>query len=251
MGRPWLRFGQPARVAGLAAVFPVGLRGSLRGLVPLARPFRSNGAWRWRYPALVMGRMLARDAELVIASHNPGKVAELTELFAPSVRSVRSAAELGLLEPEEPADSFVGNASIKALAASRAAGRPAVSDDSGLVVPVLGGAPGVRSARWAGPSRDFGAAMAAVWEALAGRDPRSSMVCALALAWPDGDVEAVEGRVEGVLVWPPRGALGFGYEPMFQPLGSDRTYGEMPRSEKHRDDPRARAFAALVAAAMD
>jgi XTP/dITP diphosphohydrolase len=192
-----------------------------------------------------MRRRLSREDELVLATHNAGKVAELAELFAPLVRVVRSAAELGLVEPEETEGSFVGNAALKARAAAQASGRPAVADDSGLVVPALDGAPGVLSARWAGPERDFAKAMAAVWEALAGHDPRAAMVTALALAWPDGHVEAFEGRVEGTLVWPPRGTLGFGYEPMFQPDGARRTYGEMPRLEKHADDPRARAFAAL------
>ena len=125
---------------------------------------------------------------------------------------------------------------------------PAIADDSGLVVPALGGAPGIFSARWAGLERDFATAMQRVHDELGARDRRASMVTALALAWPDGHVEAFEGSVEGELVWPPRGGLGFGYEPMFRPLGEARTYGEMLRAEKHANDPRARAFAALRAA---
>lgn len=185
---------------------------------------------------------LAPDALVVVASHNEGKVRELRALLAP--RTVRSAAELGLPEPEESGATFLDNAILKARAAAGASGQIAIADDSGLVVPALGGRPGVRSARWAG--RSFERAMARVHEALGARDRRASMVCALALAWPDGRIEACEGSVEGVLVWPPRGELGFGYEPMFAPDGSARTYGEMPREEKHRDDPRARAFARLA-----
>ncbi len=185
--------------------------------------------------------------ELVVASHNAGKVAEMRALFAPHVLVIRSASELGLAEPEEPAPSFGENASIKARAAALASGLPAVADDSGLVVPALGGAPGVRSARWAGSGRDFAQAMERVHRELGERDPSAEMVTALALAWPDGHTEVFEGRVSGRLVWPPRGTLGFGYEPIFVPGGAERTYGEMPRADKHRDDPRARAFAALQA----
>jgi XTP/dITP diphosphohydrolase len=179
--------------------------------------------------------------EVVLATHNEGKVRELAALLAP-LRTI-GARTLGLAEPEESGATFIENASIKARAAAIVSGRPAISDDSGLVVPALGGLPGVRSARWAG--RDFAKGMERVHRELGDRDRSAAMVCALALAWPDGHVEAFEGRVDGTLVWPPRGALGFGYEPMFAPLGSARTYGEMERAEKHLDDPRARAFAQL------
>ncbi len=190
-------------------------------------------------------RRLHRTDVLVVASHNEGKVSEIGALFAPYVRQVRSARELDLPAPEEPADTFTENAAIKALAAARVSGLAAVADDSGLAVPALGGAPGVRSARWAGPERDFARAMERVMRELGDRDRRASMITALALAWPDGHLEIAEGRVDGALVWPPRGHHGFGYEPMFQPEGEARTYGEMLREEKHADDPRARAFDVL------
>lgn len=196
-----------------------------------------------------MPRPLESDL-LIVASHNEGKVRELRELFAPYVRELRAAAELGLLEPDEPAATFAENAAWKARAAARAAGWPAVSDDSGLVVPALSGAPGVLSARWAGDERDFARAMERVQRELGERDRRAVMVTALVLAWPDGHAEVFEGRVDGVLVWPPRGDRGFGYEPMFVPDGAAITYGEMARPEKHADDPRARAFAALRAACL-
>ncbi len=195
-------------------------------------------------------RRSERGESWVIATHNAGKASEVAALLAPFELRLRFAADLGLAEPEETGDSFVANASLKARAAAAATGLAAVADDSGLVVPALGGAPGVRSARWAGPARDFGAAMASIHEALGDSDRAAQMVCALAVAWPDGHAEVFEGRVDGRLAWPPRGALGFGYEPMFVPDGSSRTYGEMPRDEKHRDDPRARAFALLAAAVL-
>jgi len=184
--------------------------------------------------------------DLVIASHNEGKVAEIALLLAPLGLRLTSARDRSLPEPEEGGATFVANVSIKALAAAWGTGVPAIADDSGLVVPALGGAPGVRSARWGGPARDFGAAMRKVHEALGTRARDAEMVAALAIAWPDGHVEAREGRVRGTLVWPPRGALVFGYEPMFLPDGETRTYGEMSRADKSRDDPRARAYAGLV-----
>ena len=187
----------------------------------------------------------ARIEELVIASHNEGKVREIAEPLGPIVTRTCSAAELDLPEPEETGLTFVENASLKARLAAERSGRAALADDSGLVVPALDGAPGVLSARWGGPERDFSVAMARVHDELGDRDPRAQMVCALAIAWPDGRIEAAEGRVDGTLVWPPRGELGFGYEPMFRPDGAPRTYGEMVRAEKHADDPRARAFAKL------
>lgn len=181
---------------------------------------------------------------LVVASHNPGKAREVADLFAPSGVEIQQAADLGLPEPDEDAGTFEGNAAIKAIAAARATGQPAVADDSGLVVAALGGDPGVRSKRWS-PTGDFAEAMRRVNDALGSRPRGAQMVCALALAWPDGHVETFEGRVDGTLVWPPRGDRGFGYEPIFRPVGETRTYGEMSRPEKFVDDPRARAFAAL------
>ncbi len=186
---------------------------------------------------------------LVVASHNLGKAREIAELFAPHGFHLPTARDLGLPEPAEDAETFVGNAAIKARAAATGSGHPAVADDSGLVVFALGGDPGVRSRRWS-PSSDYAEAMVRVHRALGDRPREAEMVCALALAWPDGRVESFEGRVRGDLVWPPRGELGFGYEPMFQPGGSARTYGEMPRAEKHVDDPRARAFARLRASIL-
>ena len=193
---------------------------------------------------LLIVRALSGE-ELVVASHNPGKVGELRALFASRVARVLSARELGLPEPEESGATFVDNALLKARAAAQASGHVAVADDSGLVVPALDGAPGVLSARWGGDAKDFALAMRRVHEALGDRDRSAAMVSALAIAWPDGEARAFEGRVEGVLVWPPRGG-GFGYEPMFAPEGSELTYGEMARADKLADDPRARAFAALL-----
>ena len=186
-------------------------------------------------------------SNLVIATHNRGKASEIADLVRPFGLRLSMAADLELPEPEEDGETFLANASLKARAAAEVSGEVAISDDSGLVVPALGGAPGVRSARWGGPERDYERAMRAIHEQLGDRDRAAFMVCALALGWPDGHVEAFEGRVPGVLVWPPRGELGFGYEPMFLPEGATRTYGEMPRPEKHADDPRARAFAQLTA----
>ena len=185
---------------------------------------------------------------LVIASHNSGKVREIRDLLEPFGAAVVSAAELGLDEPEETGPNFRANAEIKALAATVASGRPALADDSGLVVGVLGGAPGVYSARWAGRERDFGKAMALLEEKMTGHaDRRASFACALSLAWPDEHIETFEGFVHGHLVWPPRGQRGFGYDPIFVPDGFDVTFGEMEPAEKHKLSHRARAFAKLVA----
>lgn len=192
---------------------------------------------------------MLHERELIVASHNPGKAREVADLLATRGIRTRLAGELGLEEPAEDGDTFAANAAIKARAAALASGRPALADDSGLVVPALDGAPGVRSRRWS-PTGDFAEAMARVHAALGDRARDAEMVCALALAWPDGHVEVFEGRVHGELVWPPRGTLGFGYEPMFAPAGAARTYGETPRAEQHRDDPRARAFAKLAAACL-
>ena len=193
-------------------------------------------------PALAGGR-------LVIASHNRGKVVEIADLLAPLGVAVVSAADLGLDEPDETGDSFAANAELKALAAARAAGLPALADDSGLAVDALGGAPGIFSARWAGPGRDFAHAMAKVVAAM-GDDPerRAHFVCVLALAWPDGRCATFEGRVDGRIVWPPRGANGFGYDPIFEPEGEALTFGEMDPAAKHAISHRARAFARLLAA---
>ena len=185
---------------------------------------------------------------LVVANHNPGKVREIEELLRPRGFRPLSAAGLGLPEPEETGATFVENATIKALSAARAANLPALADDPGLVVPTLGGAPGIHSARWAGPERDFATAMRRVQSALADTpDRHAHFICALALAWPDGHVETFEGRVDGTLVWPPRGKRGFGYDPMFLPESGTLTFGEMEPAAKHAISHRARAFAQLVA----
>lgn len=189
---------------------------------------------------------------LVIASHNAGKVREIGELLAPSGVEVVSAGALGLPEPEETGETFIENAVLKAEAAARAAKLPALADDSGLAVHALGGRPGIHSARWAGPERDFKAAMARLEEALAGEADRTAhFACALALAWPDGHVETVEGTVHGRLVWPPRGGNGFGYDPMFVADGRDQTFGEMEPAAKHAISHRADAFRKLVAICFD
>ena len=193
-----------------------------------------------------MRRRFSGD-RLVIASHNPGKVKEIAELVRPFGVAVVSAGALGLPEPEETGSSFAENAALKARAAAAAAGLPALADDSGLVVPALDGAPGIYSARWAGPGKDFSVAMEKVEKALAGKDDRRAhFACALALAWPDSHVELFEGTVHGSLVWPPRGTRGFGYDPMFLADDRDETFGEMEPAEKHRISHRARAFRLLV-----
>ncbi len=191
-------------------------------------------------------RRFAGD-RLVIASHNKGKVREIADLLAAYVRAFPSAGDLGLPEPEETETTFVGNAALKARAAAAASSLPALADDSGLVVPALGGAPGIYSARWAGPEKDFAVAMRRVERELGDGDPSAHFVCALALAWPDGHVEAVEGNVYGRLVFPPRGDRGFGYDPIFIPDGHDITFAEMDPDDKHRMSHRADAFAQLVA----
>jgi XTP/dITP diphosphohydrolase len=192
------------------------------------------------------GRRFVGDT-LVIASHNQGKVREIAALLGGFVKHFPSAGDLDLPEPEETESSFAGNAALKARAAALGAGLPALADDSGLVVPALGGAPGIYSARWAGPDRDFGLAMRRVEAELGDKDPAAHFVCALALGWPDGHVEAVEGRVHGRLAFPPRGGRGFGYDPIFIPDGLDITFGEMDPDAKHRISHRADAFRRLVA----
>jgi len=186
-------------------------------------------------------------ARLVIASHNPGKVREIRELVLPFGVEVVSAGELGLPEPEETGDTFAANAALKARAAADAAGLPALADDSGLVVPALDGAPGIYSARWAGPSKDFSLAMQRVQTALGDNpDRRAAFVCVLAVAWPGDRLRDFEGQVDGSLVWPPRGDRGFGYDPMFLPAGGRLTFGEMAPDAKHAISHRAIAFRRLV-----
>lgn len=189
-----------------------------------------------------------QPGQLVLATHNPGKVVELAELLTPYGLDVVSAGDLGLAEPEETGLTFIANAELKALAAATASGLPALADDSGLCVDALGGAPGIYSARWAGESKDFTAAMAKVNTAMGQDGPRTAhFICALTLAWPDGHVESVEGRCDGRLVWPPRGDRGFGYDPMFVMDGKSRTFGEISRDEKEADNHRAQAFRRLRA----
>ena len=183
---------------------------------------------------------------LVIASHNPGKITEISALLAPFGVNTVSAGALGIPEPEETGDSFEANAALKAGAAAEVTGLTALADDSGLVVPALGGRPGVYSARWAGPAKDFRTAMERVHRELGDRDRSASFVAVLALAWPNGDAQLFRGEVEGRLVWPPRGDRGFGYDPMFVPANSMLTFGEIDPEQKHRISHRARAFAKLV-----
>ncbi len=186
--------------------------------------------------------------KLVIASHNAGKVREIADLLIPYDAEIVSAAELGLPEPEETGTTFTANAELKALAAARAAGLPALADDSGLAVAALDGRPGIHSARWAGPEKDFDLAMEKVWTELGDGDRRAHFACALALCWPDGGEETFEGTVYGTLVWPPRGDKGFGYDPMFIPDGHAITFGEFEHAEKHTISHRATAFRKLVQA---
>lgn len=202
--------------------------------------------------------------QLVIATHNPGKLAEMRELLARYGIDAVSAGELGLAEPDETGDCFRANARIKAVAAAAAAARPAFADDSGLVVDALNGAPGIYSARWAGETKDFVAAMTRIERLLqeggatTPQSRRAHFVSALCVAWPDGHVEEVEAEASGTLVWPPRGSTGFGYDPAFLPDGHQRTFGEMSSIEKHGLPPfglglshRARAFVKLAELCLD
>jgi len=189
--------------------------------------------------------------KLVIASHNPGKVREIGELLAPFGADVVSAGDLGLPEPVEDGVTFIANAEIKALAAAKASGHVALADDSGLCVHALNDEPGVYSARWAGPGKDFAVAMQKVEEALTAADAQdrsAHFACALTLAWPDGHVESFEGQVHGTMTWPARGDKGFGYDPTFIPDGFDTTFAEMQPQQKHAMSHRANAFKKLVAA---
>jgi len=214
-----------------------------------------------RPPSSVLRRSIT--GRLVIATHNPGKLAEMRELLAPYGIDAISAGELDLPEPDEDGMSFRDNARIKAEAAAKATGLPAFADDSGLVVDALDGAPGIHSARWAGPEKNFRRAMETIevklYErgATAPEKRKAHFVSALCVAWPDGHVEDFEARIDGTLVWPPRGDKGFGYDPMFLPDCHTRTFGEMSSDEKHGLPPRgkglshrARAFMKLAEACL-
>lgn len=193
-----------------------------------------------------MGRTFT-DLKLVLATHNKGKVAEISDLLKPYGVQVVSAGDLGLPEPEETETTFIGNATLKARAAAEACGLPCLADDSGLCVNGLNGQPGVYSANWAGPGKDFKPAMERVNRELGEESDRSAyFISVLVLAWPDGGIETTEGRVNGKLVWPPRGENGFGYDAMFMPDGETRTFGEMTMGEKKKYSHRAQAFAALI-----
>lgn len=198
--------------------------------------------------ACAMTPKLAPGQRLVVASHNEGKVREISALLAPLGVEAVAASTLGLAEPEETGVTFAENAALKAKAAARASGLWALADDSGLEVFALGGAPGIYSARWAGADKNFSGAMARVWRELDGRDPAARFVCVLALAQPGGGVECFEGEARGRVVWPPRGDKGFGYDPIFEPEGQARTFGEMTHEEKLPLTHRARAFEKFLAA---
>ena len=211
-------------------------------------------------------RKLKAGDRLVIASHNPGKLKEFAELLAPFDIETISAGQLDLPEPEETGVTFEENAVVKARAAAEASGLPALADDSGLEVEALDGAPGIYSARWGGPEKDFDAAMRRVHDEVVARSGwseaarRANFNATLALVWPDGEAHCFEGKVFGTLEWPPRGAGGFGYDPIFRPDGADKTFGEMTPDEKHGEDDkwgdgglshRSRACHAFVQAAVE
>lgn len=207
-------------------------------------------------------KQLTRGTRLVVASHNPGKAWEIHQLIAPYGLDAVSAGVLGLAEPEETEPTFHGNAKLKAVAAAKASGLPALADDSGLEVEALGGAPGIYSARWAGPGKDFGVAMKKVagelevrggWPApgMNGLGPRANFISVLCLAWPDGETQFFEGKVFGHLVWPPRGGNGFGYDPMFVADGETQTFGEMEPKQKYAISHRTRAFAKFKAECLE
>ena len=204
-----------------------------------------------------MTRKLQPGDRLVVASHNPGKVREIAELLAPCGVDIVSAADLGLPEPVEDGKTFTANAELEARAAADASGLPAIADDSGLEVAALDGAPGIYSARWAGPGKDFAFAMLRVENALeqAGAltpgTRRANFTCVLALAWPGGGCDTFEGKVFGSLVWPTKGERGFGYDPMFLPDGGTRTFGQMDPEAKHAISHRAKAFELFAAACLE
>lgn len=200
-----------------------------------------------------MSQRLTDHSRIIVASHNQGKVREIRDLLKPFGLETQSAAELGLPEPEETETTFAGNARLKALAAAKAANLPALSDDSGLDVTALGGAPGIYAARWAekpaceGGGRDFDMAMWHVHDQLTGKADRSArFICALCLAFPNGETTIYEGKVEGEIIWPPRGDKGFGYDPIFQALGDRLTFAQIEPSEKHAKSHRADAFAKFL-----
>lgn len=204
-----------------------------------------------------MASRIFDEKKLVIASHNPGKVREIGELLAPFQVEVVSAGELDLPEPVEDGETFIDNAKIKAIAAATASNLPALADDSGLCVHGLNNQPGVYSARWAGPTNDFGVAMQKVEQALTAAekndeqcevDRSAHFACALTLAWPDGYTESFEGQVQGTMAWPPTGNKGFGYDPIFVPDGHSQTFAEMEPEQKHAMSHRANAFKKLVEA---
>lgn len=192
-----------------------------------------------------------QPGKLVIASHNKGKIREIAELLGPYGIEPVSAADLDLPEPEETGNTFIDNAELKARLAADLSGLPALADDSGLCVDALEGKPGIFSARWAGEGKDFAVAMERVHQEMLAQNPEAGrdahFICALSVGWPDGHLESFEGRVDGTLVWPPRGDHGFGYDPMFQPIGHDVTFGEMNPADKHAMSHRADAFRKLVA----
>lgn len=207
-------------------------------------------------------KQLEPGSRLVVASHNPGKVWEINQLIARYGLDAVSAGELGLAEPEETETTFEGNAKLKAIAAAEGSGLPALADDSGLEVQCLRGAPGVYSARWAGPGKDFGLAMKRVADEIgargawtgfgsASKGPRANFTSVLCLAWPDGETRLFTGQVFGYLVWPPRGGNGFGYDPMFVADGEEKTFGEMEPQEKYAISHRTRAFAKFKAECLE
>lgn len=196
-----------------------------------------------------MPHRLFKEETLVIASHNKGKLREISDLLRPFQIKCISAGDLGLPEPEETETTFEGNARLKALAAATASAKCALSDDSGLCVNGLSGAPGIYSARWAGPEKDFYKAMARIWKELDEKDEKDHsayFACALCLAWPDGHTETFVGKVHGTLVREPRGTQGFGYDPIFKPQGHEITFGEMDPDDKHKMSHRAKAFEQLI-----
>ncbi len=197
---------------------------------------------------------MPRLKKLVVATHNQGKVREIGDLMRPLGVDTVSAADLNLPEPDETEDSFAGNARLKAVSAAKISGLPALSDDSGLAVDALGGEPGIYAARWAqipnveGGGRDFNMAMWRVWSEMtkAGGQNTARFICALCLAFPDGSTHVYEGKVEGQIVWPPRGDKGFGYDPIFQAIGDDKTFAEIDPAEKHAKSHRAAAFSLFL-----
>ncbi|MGY8985045.1 MAG: RdgB/HAM1 family non-canonical purine NTP pyrophosphatase [Sphingomonadales bacterium] len=197
-----------------------------------------------------MARQFSGD-KIVVASHNAGKVKEIGELLNQLKVDPISAGDLNLPEPEETGLTFIENSELKALASALGSNLPSLADDSGLVVPSLGGYPGIYSARWAGPKKDFKLAMKKVMEELGGKDRSAFFVCALSLAWPDGHTETFEGKVHGSLIWPMRGKKGFGYDPIFKPNGFEVSFAEMDPLKKHAMSHRANAFKLLLGACFE